>query len=105
MTGILVNLGVALVALGLAIWFFRLGRSAGKNPLAWAAIGLASYYIPVFLCGLVLRAVVPSLGIEASTGLDISTGAGALTVDLAVGLFAITMGVQSVVLVRKLLLR
>lgn len=38
-----------LIAIAIAIWFYRTAESKGANPLQWAIAGVVFYYVPMGL--------------------------------------------------------
>lgn len=89
-----------LVSILFVIWFFNSAKKVGKNEWGWALAGFISYYLPVFIWGLILRSIIPELGIR------ISSDTGAIAFGLVIGLSAVLIGATCAVLVRsKLLLK
>ncbi len=89
-----------LVSILFVIWFFNSAKKLGKNEWGWALVGFISFYLPVFIWGLILRSIIPELGIR------ISSESGAVAFGLAIGLSAVLIGAVCAVLVRsKLLLK
>ena len=46
---------VLLIVVPLIAWFARTAKAKGRSPLAWGAVGAASYFLPSTLVGNFLR--------------------------------------------------
>ena len=44
-----------LIVVPLIAWFARTAKARGRSPLAWGAVGAASYFLPSTLLGNLLR--------------------------------------------------
>ena len=44
-----------LIVVPLIAWFARTAKARGRSPLAWGAVGAASYFLPTTLLGNLLR--------------------------------------------------
>jgi hypothetical protein len=85
-----------IVAIVVAIWFFRSAGAVGKSGPGWAAIGIVVFFVPNFIWALVARAAI----IPAAIRSDMGTG-GAVALGLAIGLVGIALGLGLAVWVHR----
>ena len=81
----------AIVALLFAAWFFRSAKRVGRHPWGWAVVGVLSFYLPVFLLGLVIAILVPQLVSRFESTTAVAAGLGLAVSALVVGAVCATL--------------
>ena len=84
-----------IVSLGIMGWFARTAKMEEKNSWGWATAGFFSYHVPAYIWVYILGLIFPLFDIK------INSGAGAITIALAISLSSIPVGIISAILVRS----
>jgi hypothetical protein len=80
-----------IVAIVVAVWFYKSARAVGKNGFGWAVIGIVAMTIPSLAWGFFVRAAILPTLIRSQI-----SDAGAIMSGLAIGLVGIGLGLAVV---------